>query len=248
LRQIEHDLLACAVFTTSTSVAMATELFARYGGQRPAVLTNSPLLQPARNSFNTLEVPGLVWFSQTVGPGRGLEQFLAAWQRTSQPSRVAIVGQPVPGFLDRLTQAVPENRRCALEFLPPVAPTVLPSVLSRYEIGLALEPSEPANKNLTISNKILQYLNATLAIVASDTAGQREVLAHSPAAGIIVNLQDTAACAQALDRLLADRAALTIRQQAARQLAENHYCWELESPRLLALVNSALAQSLPSAS
>jgi glycosyltransferase involved in cell wall biosynthesis len=248
LRQIEHDLLAQAVFTTSTSVAMANQLFARYGGRRPSVLTNSPLLQPVRNSFNTLDVPGFVWFSQTVGPGRGLEQFLAAWQLTSRPSRIAIVGQPVPGFLDHLAQAVPENRRSALSFLPPVAPTILPSVLSGYDIGLALEPSEPANKNLTISNKILQYLNASLAVVASDTAGQSEVLAHNPAAGIIVNLQNTAGCAQALDRLLADRAVLTLRKQAARQLAEDHYCWELESPRLHALVSAALEQRLPSPS
>ena len=81
-----------------------------------------------------------------------------------------------------------------------------------------------------------------LAIVASDTAGQREVLARSPDAGLILpRAADATEHARLLDHLLADRAALDLRRRAARELAERHYCWEQESPRLLALVERALA-------
>jgi glycosyltransferase involved in cell wall biosynthesis len=108
-------------------------------------------------------------------------------------------------------------------------------------VGLALEQPFIVNRNLTVTNKILQYLNAGLAIVASDTAGQREVLARQPEAGVIVELHETTRFAETLDSLLADRTALSRRQAAARKLAEDAYCWEREAPRLLALVARVLA-------
>ncbi len=111
-----------------------------------------------------------------------------------------------------------------------------------HDIGLALEQSFIANRDLTITNKILQYLNAGLAVVASDTRGQREVLAHAPDAGVMVKLAETADLAQTLDRLLADRHALAWHQAAARRLAEQVYCWEKEAPRLLDIVERALGR------
>jgi glycosyltransferase involved in cell wall biosynthesis len=127
-----------------------------------------------------------------------------------------------------------------VSILPPVPPSALPAVIAGHDIGLALELAEIPSRDLTITNKILQYLNAGLAVVASDTAGQREVLARAPDAGLLVNLSDAVATATALDHLLGDRAAMMRRQQAARRLAEEVYCWEREAPRLLSLVADAL--------
>jgi glycosyltransferase involved in cell wall biosynthesis len=113
-------------------------------------------------------------------------------------------------------------------------------VIARYDIGLALEHSEPASRDLTITNKILQYLNAGLAVIATPTAGQREVFAHSPAIGLLLDLTaPVAATAARLDALIRDPE-LPARRAAARQLAETRYCWEREAPRLLALVAGAL--------
>ena len=96
------------------------------------------------------------------------------------------------------------------------------------------------NRDLTVTNKIIQYLNAGLAVVASDTAGQSEILTQSPDAGIIVETHETSRFAAALDELLADRKSLQQHQRAARRLAETTYCWEREAPRLTALVARAL--------
>jgi glycosyltransferase involved in cell wall biosynthesis len=123
-----------------------------------------------------------------------------------------------------------------------VPPGRLPGTIARHDIGLALEPNLPMNRNWTISNKILQYLNAGLAVVASDTAGHREVLSRSPEAGVVVELHETTRLAQTLDSLMEDRARLVRRQQAARCLAEDYYCWEREAPKLNALVRQALVQ------
>jgi len=116
----------------------------------------------------------------------------------------------------------------------------LPSVIAEHAVGLALELSEPASRDLTITNKILQYLNAGLAVIASDTTGQREVLERRPEAGTLIKLNDPRSIANAVDRLLNSPSILRQQQRAARSLAEETYCWEKQVPTLLTLVEKAL--------
>lgn len=241
LRDIERTLLHDAAYVTTTSHALAAALHSRYGGRRPEIITNSFPLPPTLFARTTEAPPAFFWFSQTLGPGRGLERFLAAWSLTKHPSRVVLLGAGADAYRQALLAAVPVAQRAAISVRPLVPPAALPAVIGEHDIGLALEERTIVSHDLTISNKILQYLGAGLAIVASDTAGQREVLAHDPAAGIVVPLHDTAAFATLLDGLLADRAQLAARQAAARHLAETVYCWERERPRLLDLVATALA-------
>ncbi len=239
LRSVENALLHRADYTTTTSHALADALHARYGGRRPHVIANAFPLQvlPARDRSAP---PSFFWFSQTLGPGRGLEQFLSAWALTRHRSRVVLLGETRAGYDRHLVSLLPSHLRSQVAFRPLVSPADLPAVIASHDIGLALEQSFIVNRDLTITNKIIQYLNAGLAVVASDTAGQREVLAHDSAAGVIVETHDTGAFAANLDGLLSDRAALARRQAAARRLAGDVYCWEREAPRLLALVEEAL--------
>jgi glycosyltransferase involved in cell wall biosynthesis len=166
---------------------------------------------------------------------------LAAWRSTRHPSRLALLGEPLSGFGQRLLARLPAAWHSRVSFLPLVLPAELPTVVARHDVGLALEQPFIVNRNLTITNKLLQYLNAGLAVVASDTAGQREVLARAPEAGVVIEMHETSRLAETLDHLLEDRAALSRSQQAARRLAAEVYCWERETPKLCALVERALA-------
>ncbi len=243
LRAQEHALLHTFVHTTTTSHALADGLHARYGGTRPHVISNSFPLQPDPLPLRSRADPrpAFIWFSQRLGPGRGLEPFISAWAQTTQPSRVVLVGEPSPGYREELLSSLSSARREQITFLDCVAPTALPSLLAQHDIGLALEERSIPNRNLTITNKILQYLNAGLAVVASDTAGQREVLSQGPDAGVLVPPEQIEVFRLALDALLQSRAALAHRQAAARRLAQQVYCWEREEPRLNTLIKLALA-------
>ncbi len=244
LRSLERDLLHHAAYTSTTSYALADALHARHDGPRPLVLTNSFPLQPhPRPAPGT--PPAFFWFSQTLGAGRGLEFFFAAWARTQHPSRVVLLGESSSVYRAKLLARLAPERRALVSFLPLVAPAELPSVIARHDIGLALEQEHIVNRDLTITNKILQYLNAGLAVVASATAGQREVLARAPDAGILVEPHETTLFAAALDRLLADPVALARHQAAARHAAREIYSWEREAPALLAAVAHALAPTTP---
>ena len=241
LRRTEHFSLHNAVYTSTTSHALADALHTRYGGTRPNVITNSFPLQPIQQQLQPGTPPAFLWFSQTIGPGRGLEAFIAAWSLTREPSRLVLLGNPSVGYKDRLLNALPPDFRLRVTLLPLVQPGELPSVIAAHDVGLALEETSILNRDLTITNKILQYLNAGLAVVASSTSGQREVLTQDPDAGVIVRLDDPASFAKILDTLVMSPQALAHRRQAARRLAAQKYCWEKEAPALLSLVAIAIA-------
>lgn len=243
LRRLERTLLSRAAYTSTTSHALADALHTRYGGTRPRVITNSFPLQTTTARPVPNKVPAFFWFSQTLGPGRGLEFFLNAWKLTRQPSELVLLGEPYAGYDAHLLNLLPENFRPRLRFLPLVAPTELPAVIARHDIGLALEESTIVNRDLTITNKILQYLNAGLAIVATETAGQREVLAHAPVAGLVMPTSYSRDWATRLDLLLSNAKELEVRKTTARGLAESIYCWEREAPKLVQCVADALSPS-----
>ena len=223
---------------------MATRLAATYRCPLPIVIRNTFPLQPhARAETGPNAVPRFIWFSQTVGPGRGLELFFAAWAKTTRPSEVYLLGDERPGYREKLFGRIPPSRRGDLHFIPLVPPAELPAKLLEFDIGLALEPDWPVNKDLTISNKIFQYMNAGLAIVASRTAGQCEVMEAAPASGLLIASHETTDYAGQLDTLLGDAIRLQSAQKAARAAAVQEFCWEKEIPRLLNAVAGALART-----
>lgn len=240
LRDAERALVRGAAYTTTTSDALADALHQAAGGSRPVVISNAFPLQTGPRHGPPGEPPAFFWFSQTLGPGRGLEEFLRAWNLMTVPSRLVLVGEDRRGYRETLRSLVSGPRRAAVEFAGLVSPGALPALIARHDVGLALEhPADSRNRDLTITNKILQYLNAGLAVVATATTGQREVLARAPEAGLFLQPAPDANAAM-LDEMLRDKARLRSYQCAARGLAESHYCWEREAPTLLHLVDRAL--------
>jgi len=244
LRHAEEFALRHAAYASATAQSMADALTAAYQCPTPIVIRNSFPLQPNPRAGRPAPTgaPRFIWFSQTIGPGRGLEEFFAAWARTTQPSLVYLLGDERPDYRQKLLDRLPPARRCDLHFIPLVTPDQLPFKLAEFDIGLALEAPTPLSRDVTITNKILQYLNAGLAVVATGTAGQREVLQAAPECGLLVSVQESVQLAAQLDALLADQAKLRRMQLASREAAEREFCWEKDAPKLLAAVAAALAR------
>ncbi len=132
---------------------------------------------------------------------------------------------------------LPAARRADVSFIPLVTPDELPDKLAEFDLGLALEPSWPRNRDVTISNKIFQYLNAGLALIATDTAGQNEVMHAAPECGLLIQAHETTRLAAQLDELLGNRERLRACQVASRAAAITQFNWGHAAPRLLAAVD-----------
>ncbi|MFT3867258.1 MAG: glycosyltransferase [Nibricoccus sp.] len=241
LSAIEQRLLKHANYATTTSHALARALGNLHHRANPVVIANAFPLQPAPAPRDTIRPPSLFWFSQTIGPGRGLEEFIDAWLLTSSTSSLCLQGEISESYKTELLNRTRTSSKPPIVFQPLCSPRDLPTQIAKHDIGLALESQSPPSRNLTITNKILQYLNAGLAIVATSTEGHREVLQHEPRAGIFIEPTDPNRTASLLDALVSAPTALISMQAASRSLAESTYCWEREEPKLLALVEQALA-------
>src|SRR5205823_14967833 len=96
------------------------------------------------------------------------------------------------------------------------------------------------SRNLTITNKLFQYVQAGLAVIATDTAGQREVFARRPGIGALIPSDDPGALARSIEELLTDAGKLSAAKTAALKAAEEEFCWEKQEHKLLAAAEGAL--------
>jgi glycosyltransferase involved in cell wall biosynthesis len=240
LADAERVLMNRSVYTTAPSDAMAAALREAYGGPLPVVIPNTFPLQPEPRRIPRNSPPSFFWFSQTIGEGRGLEEFVGGWALSKAPSSICLLGDVSDSFRDTLLGIVPPGRRELMKFLPITSPENLPSVIAEHDIGLALEHGFPESRNLTATNKIFQYLNAGLAVLATPTVGQREVLSMAPGCGELIDLGAPAALADQIDLMLSNPSQLAAMGSAARAAAVLHFSWEKSSPLLIEAVTTAI--------
>jgi glycosyltransferase involved in cell wall biosynthesis len=77
-----------------------------------------------------------------------------------------------------------------------------------------------------------------LAVVATDTRGQREIAAQAAGAVQLCGAEDPAGLAKILNGLAADRAVLRRAMAEGRQVAKKRFCWEKEAQKIVRLVSA----------
>jgi glycosyltransferase involved in cell wall biosynthesis len=109
-----------------------------------------------------------------------------------------------------------------------------------YDIGLALEQVHILNRDLCLCNKVFSYMLAGLAIVCTDTKGQRPLAEDLGDGALLYKPGDVAVLAAGLRRWAEDPGALFRARQASWQAAERRWHWE--HPRERGALIGALAQ------
>jgi len=195
LKHLEKRLLCEGAHSSCTSEAMADALVKEYRCRRPLVIRNVfPLKDRAGLDGKWKDRPGMAqwmerndptaerpkdapvsihWFSQTIGPGRGLEILFQALEGMDGNWELHLRGN-LKGYEEWLEGACPESVRKRMSVHGLVENEELLSRIAEHDIGFCGEPTFPPNKNLTISNKLFHYIQGGLAVVASDTEGQTE--------------------------------------------------------------------------
>ena len=250
LRDLERKLLTSCRHATSTSHAMSKVLAAEYGCSLPTVLYNA-FPWTDRESLDGLsrdrkhrQLPSIHWFSQTLGHGRGLEDLVAALPLLTHEAEIHLRGKPVSGFESWLAHHVPEEWRGRIILHELVSNAELLSRIAEHDIGFAGETSLIRNKDLTVSNKILHYLLGGLAVVASETAGQREVAEQAPGAVFLYPSGDSPALAARLNVLLASADVLRQAKSASVAAARATFCWERQEKLLLDAIHRVFSSPL----
>lgn len=249
LRDLERKLVTRGAHATCPSRAMSDAVAKEFGCAPPIVVYNA-FPWSERNSIDGLtkdrrdaRLPSIHWFSQTLGHSRGLEDLIAAMPLLKQEAEIHLRGNPVSGFENWLAHRVPERWRGRIVIHGLVSNAELLSRIGEHDIGFAGETPAIRSRDLTITNKILYYLLGGLAVVASDTAGQREVAAQAPDAVFLYPSSDAPALAAHLDALLGSANVMQRAKAAALDAAQRTFCWERQEKGLLESVARALGQA-----
>lgn len=225
---------------------MSRTLASEYGCPAPTVIYNAFPWQDRDGLDNTMrdrrirELPSIHWYSQTLGAGRGLEDLAASLEWVQRATELHLRGVPAAGFEEWLRGRIPRRWRDRVFVHPLVPNEELLSRIAEHDIGFAGERTDIRSRDLTVTNKILHYLLGGLAVVASDSAGQREVAELAPGAVHLYPAGAPEALAVRLNELLDSPSLLASSKEAALKAAESTLCWERQKPRLIAAVERAL--------
>jgi glycosyltransferase involved in cell wall biosynthesis len=241
--RVERYVIPGAAFITAAS-PMIAETYADQQGVRPLVIHNTFSIAPAQVPERRDGRLHLYWFSQTLGPRRGLEEVIRAAGLARLEIELHLRARPIPEYLDslqRLQSAVAPQLKIVVH--QPATPDDMVALAQPYDAGLACEEPEPLNRQLCLTNKIFTYLAAGLAVAMTDTPGHHALgqdLGHGAA---LVAPGDVDALAGVLSAWAADPARLDCARRTAWHAAVRRWHWEHDAERgtLYRLANSALA-------
>lgn len=246
LSELEKYVLSNCLYATCPSRAVSDALTEAYACRPPAVVYNAFPLSALSSTDHLLldrkdrRLLSIHWYSQTIGPGRGLEDLFGALPALRYETEIHLRGRPVRGFDAWLSSCVPARFRDRVFVHGLVSNESLLSRIQEHDIGFAGEMQYCRSRDLTVTNKILEYLLAGLAVVASDTAGQREVALQAQGAVLLYPSGDCNSLAESLNALLGSPERLRIAKAAALRAAQNTFCWERQEEVLLKAVTHAL--------
>jgi len=243
--RVEHLVLAGAAFLT-TSSAMIADAYADKYGLRPRAIHNTFSLDlPEPSGSHEGEPLKCYWFSQTLGAGRGLEDFIRAAGHARLPAQLPLragVSQPYLDDLMRFSRATAPS--LAITLHEPGGPDAMVQLARGYDLGLSGEEPTVVNRCLCLGNKIFTYLAAGVPVLLSATPAQARLGQDLGAAAIVYEPGDVAGLAERLSCLARDSNLRVQARHAARSAALRRWHWEHPEDRgaLVETVRAALSR------
>ncbi len=177
----------------------------------------------------------MIGFVGSLKPWHGvsklLDAFATARDRNPQLELKIIGSGPEEQNLQNQVAALPAPAQAAIDFLGQVDHRQLPQWLATFDIAVA--PYPELNDFYFSPLKILEYMAAGCAVIASDIGQIPELIEHQ-STGLLVAPGCTAELATAILKLSHDPETRRNIGQAARAFAQSHHSWNQVVDRILA--------------
>ncbi len=241
-RQLERLIVRC-VDRTAASPGIARAYRDVLGIPFEVILNVFPLAMapalPLNHSSDDKPVR-FYWFSQTIGEGRGLENFLETIRLIEKPWLLHLRGHGAERIREKFDQLAPGR----IVWEPPAAAAEMARLAAPFDIGLSLERSDPVNRDICLTNKIFTYLLAGLPVILSPTTAQIELAEKLGEAAIVVDFSDPTQAASKLSDLAFTPEKLARAKAASWHLGQTIYNWDHEGgKRILAMDRLAQSQT-----
>ncbi len=190
----------------------------------------------------------LYWFSQTIGPGRGLEDaVLALGNLRDCDVELHLQGFWAPGYRQSLFALAAEAGVDPQRIIShdPAHPDDLVSIAAGYDVGLALERRLPVNRDVCLTNKVFTSLLAGNALVMTGTQAQRALGEELGQGAFCYTPGDIDALASQIRRWHHDRGSLDVARHSSWDWGTRRFNWDREKETFLTLVDAVLSGRAP---
>jgi glycosyltransferase involved in cell wall biosynthesis len=236
---IEDKYLPGAAYITASSPLIAERYEQLYDRE---ILTLKNVF-PKTHNILPLDNRGplkLFWFSQTIGPNRGLELIIESLGICKADFELHLLGQPSGDYAEQLLQLANKKGINAkkIHFHAPVKGEDIFKMAPQFDIGLASEPGFCLNNNIALSNKIFTYIQCGLAVAASNTPAQCGLQNEYPKTGkLYASAQQLADIFDFYDQ---NREQLYQTKLDAYQTGQEELNWDIEGQKFLQLIKTTL--------
>ena len=238
--RLEAKLLPRADLSITVNELIAAEMARRHNVTPPLVLLNCPDPPPEfdptaqydliRERITLPAESKIVLYQGWMSEGRGLENLVRAARLLVGGAAVVFMGYgEYEQALKSMASAEPEGR---VHFLPAVPQNELLAYCASADVGVIPYQAVDLNNYYTSPNKLFDFIQAALPIVANDLPYLRKVIVGHDL-GVVSNLNTPESYAQAINQVLTlpDNAA-QIRSNL-RKIAPN-YTWQAQAEKLIA--------------
>lgn len=234
LESYEREVLFKADLTYTTSEEMANAFTLKYKCNIPQVIYNSFEYSAISHEDNVDN--SLVWISQIIGPGRGLELLFEALSFVKQQISLHLIGENKLPF--EIIKDIPKNVK--IVFHDSILPNKIPQYLTQFDLGIAFEDQLPISRDFTITNKVFHYFNSGIGILATFTNGQNEIKKLVPEAVELVE-RNPKQIALLIDQLLSDRSRIKKMKKASLTAGKTLFNYTNELNKLTTLIENVIS-------
>ncbi|MEC9347796.1 MAG: hypothetical protein VYB54_16335 [Pseudomonadota bacterium] len=245
LRVIEGGLLPGAVHVSAASPGISAAYADVYGIARPATVLNvfpkshAPAAPTDRGDAHAR--PSVYWFSQTIGPDRGIECAVRAISISRVRPHLYLRGTISDAYRESLLElARTTGAEGHVHFFPPAAPSEMERLAAHHDAGLCGETGHSANRRIALTNKIFTFLLAGIPVLLSAIPAHSDIVADLGPAATLYDVDDADSLAAAYDAMLQDPARLEAARCHAWKLGQDRYNWDREQATLVRLVDRSL--------
>ncbi|MEO0454733.1 MAG: hypothetical protein AAFY98_11450 [Verrucomicrobiota bacterium] len=219
---------------TAASPLIAEKCRQEFGIRAVTILNTYPLEDAPVNPVGPRGEVQFYWFSQTIGPGRGLEDFIFMMSAMETPSELILRGMISNTYLQHLRKITKPWAKHRLRVLDPCPPEKIVSACAGHTFGLCLENDYPMNRDLCLPNKIFAYLLAGTPVILSPTTAHRKLALELGSAAVVLDQKlSLNEKAKQIDEILSNTHYKENASSTALRLGRSVYNWDTEKIKLM---------------
>lgn len=230
MASIERSLIRRADRVVSVSNPLARHLERLYGIDGVVAVPNAAPRSSRRSLAAVVNQPVRFLLQGQVARGRGIELLLESWAELNEPQAVLYIRCPPNDFsaelVERFGRVIQDGR---IVVAPPVEEDQLITAAGEADVGVIPYVGPNLNHVYACPNKLSQYMQAGLAILASDEMRYVSELLVRYDCGRSYSPRRPSSLREQVHALVADPPGLATLQRNAFEAADRDYNWETVS-------------------